>query len=99
MSKRLNAGLRCLPSCLVWMGSLCVAKRAMKIWEAEAAREEAAQASAPASQVECELGEFTVDEWEAWLDGQKKLQAGSAAPSQPDQTASSSSGAAVSNGH
>ena len=99
MSKHLNAGVCCLPSCLLWMGSLCVAKRAMRIWEAEAPREQAAQASAPASQVECELGEFTVEEWQAWLDGQKRLQAGSAAPSQPDQTASSSSGAAVSNGH
>ena len=99
MSKHLNAGVCCLPNCLLWMGSLCVAKRAMRIWEAEAPREQAAQASAAASQVECELGEFTVEEWQAWLDGQKRLQAGSAAPSQPEQTASSSRGAAVSNSH
>ena len=85
-NRHLQAGLCCLPSCLLWLYALNTAKKALKIWAAQPESEEPWS-----TEPNPELGEYTLGEWEYWLQGQREAAAeGAARPGGASSSASMS---------
>ena len=99
--RHMQAGICCLPSCMVWLWSLRVASKAMRIWARQPGRPEPGTTETtdspggPRGQPNPELGEWTLDQWEVWMEEQREkaraaraAEAGSAAG--PGEASSSS---------